>query len=257
MNHNPNPSFNESPSSLPGHSPVQAGSGAPSPIIVKERRQKKIIYLFFGLVILAVVLLLAMGIRQAILERRPLSSNIEMELTDEERAIKEQEVADALDAIAENPEDFSSYTALALAYEDLGNYVGAEKTYKKMNELSPLNFLSFSNLGNLYRRQQLYEAAEEMYLRTIANAPRKTDLTRPLVDLYTYNLPEKKSEIPKILEKGLAEVPNSVELLRQLAAFYRQEGPKEKAIEIYERLLPLDQDNETARKEYQQLINTD
>lgn len=210
-----------------------------------------------ALVVLAAVVLAALVVlagREAYLRRtaRVLPSST-VELAPERRKELEDTVATSIAVIRTNPQDFNAYVELALAHTELGNLEDAAEAYRTMNQRFPGNFLSYQNLGQLYEQTGKYEMAAEQYLIAIQNAPRNPHEYRFLVNLYTYKYRERASDIPRILQQGLAVIPGSVDLMGMLAVYYRDHGSREEAIKWYELLLVHDQSNTTALDELKTL----
>ncbi|MFH1099237.1 MAG: hypothetical protein V1723_04975 [Candidatus Uhrbacteria bacterium] len=201
-----------------------------------------------GAVILAV--LIGLVVREQYLRYRariipPYAANLD------ESKVKELQakIATQEAAIRQNSQDFNAHVELALAKAELGDRDGAAEVYRMMNQRFPGNYLSYQNLGVLYEEVGKYEMAAEQYLIAIQNAPRIPHEYRYLVNLYTYKLPERASDIPRVLLKGLVENPNSTDLMAMMAVYYRDHGQPEEAIHWYEQLLVFDQNNTTALEE--------
>ena len=203
-----------------------------------------------------VILLILVGfaVREEYLRYRarvipPYAANLEEARVKELRA----KIAAQEEIIRLNPQGFNPYVELALAKTDLGDREGAAEVYRTMNQRFPGNYLSYQNLGVLYEDAGKYTMAAEQYLLAIANAPRIPHEYRYLVNLYTYKLQERASDIPRILQKGLGENPGSVDLMAMMAVYYRDHGQPEEAIKWYEQLLVFDQENKTALDELKAL----
>lgn len=143
------------------------------------------------------------------------------------------------------PNDYSVLMQIAFYREHLGDPNTAINAYIKAGEVSPNNFLSFGNLGNLYVELGDYDRAEAAYKKALANDLQKGYLYRNLIDLYNQHMSAKKAEIEKILKEGLAipENSNSVELMIFLAAYYQDAGKKLEAIATMKQILSIDAKN--------------
>ena len=205
-----------------------------------------------GAVVLAAII--GLTIREVVVRRAARTiAPIAVDLAPEKRKTLEESVAKSRAAIAANAQDFNAHTVLALALVDLGDREGAAEVYRQMNQRFPGNYLSYQNLGTLYEEAGKYDFAAEQYLIAIQNAPRIPHLYRKIVNLYTYHAKERASDIPRILQKGLNEVPGSIDLMAMMAVYYRDHGQREEAIRWYEHLLVFDQSNTTALEELKQL----
>lgn len=178
---------------------------------------------------------------------------VAVELSAERRRELEAKVVKFTGDIRANPKDFNAYVELALARSEFGDRDAAAEVYRTMNEQFPGNFLSFQNLGKLYEETGRYDFAAEQYLLAIDNAPRIAYLYRNLVNLYTYHLPARASDIPRVLEKGLAIAPGNTDLMGMLAVYYRDHGDRAEAIRWFSHLLVVDPQNTTVIEEVKRL----
>ena len=205
-----------------------------------------------GAVVLAAII--GLTVREVVLRRAARTiPPIAVDLAPEKRKALEEQVVASRAAIATNDQDFSAHVNLALALTDLGDRDGAAEVYRQMSQRFPGNYLSYSNLGKLYEDAGKYDFAAEQYLIAIQNAPRNPHLYRNVVILYSYQSKERASDIPRILQKGLLEMPGSTDLMAMLAVYYRDHGDRAEAIRWYEHLLVFDQSNTTALEELKQL----
>lgn len=159
-------------------------------------------------------------------------------------------VREAVEKLKNDPTDVNSYVIVANYKREKGEYEEAIKIYKAALEVRPTDTLLLMNLAELYERTKEYSGAESAYLRVTENNPKWISAYRKLADLYCYNLKEKQSEIPKILNKGMENnSENELYFVGPLAVYYKDFGPKEEAIKWYKKLIDLDPTNETAKNE--------
>jgi tetratricopeptide (TPR) repeat protein len=165
-----------------------------------------------------------------------------------------QEIKEAYDSIKADPSKTDPYITIATWKRDKGQIDDAIKLYNAALEVQPDNTLLLMNLADLYLRNQKYAEAEKNYLRVVEVNPKWLAAYRGLADLYRYQMPEKQSEIPKILEKGLETNPeHELYFVGPLAIYYKDFGTKEEAIKWYGRLLELDPGNTTAKGELEEI----
>ncbi len=161
---------------------------------------------------------------------------------------------DAKAKIKIDENDFDAYNKKGFAEAELGYFSVAEEDYLKSEELNPANLFNLKDLVNLYLKIKNYSKAEEYYLKIIGFDPKNSPAYQGLVNLYYDFYPEKKAEIEKVLLKGIEQLPEDQNLLGLLGAYYRtiaKDIPK--TIEVYERLLKLQPDNDLLKKEIESL----
>jgi tetratricopeptide (TPR) repeat protein len=170
-------------------------------------------------------------------------------------AEQKEKLAQAEQATKDKPNDINSLINLANLQNQLGWTEEAIKTYEKALAINPTEILTLNNLANIYINLKQYEKAEELFLKIINNYPRWVQTYTDLVDLYRFNLPDKRDKIPEILQKGYENNPEKQAVfLRYLAAYHKDFGDKEKAIKNYQELLKIELDNITAKEELEELL---
>ena len=151
--------------------------------------------------------------------------------------ILKQDYELAVEKYKEDPDSFSSLMTFAFTYYQLGDFESARDVYIKVGEISPKNYTSFWNLANCLIRLKNYSGAEQAYLKTIENGPDQARHYTVLAELYWYNLPEKKEQIPDLYKKGLEQLPGNYDLLVNLAWYYKETGDKKNALKYYQEVI--------------------
>lgn len=140
--------------------------------------------------------------------------------------------------------DSEAWLNLGTMYKIAGDYEGARVIWEYLSAVSPGNYPSFANLGNLYHHYlNDYQKAEQNYLRAIGNNRAFIDGYRSLYELYRYSYAAKASEAPKILLAGIAANPSSTDLLILLAGYYKEKDDMANARTYYEKALALAEKN--------------
>lgn len=162
----------------------------------------------------------------------------------------------AYETLKKDPTNIDAYLTLASWKRDKNELTDAIKLYQAALSVEPQNTLLLMNIAELYVRNQQYPEAEAAYLKVVEVNPKWLASYRSLADLYHYQMPEKQSEIPKILQKGLDNnSENELYFVGPMATYYRDFGPKEEAIKWYERLIKIDPENSTAKAELEEIKN--
>jgi len=112
------------------------------------------------------------------------------------------------------------------------DYEGAEKALIKAGEIYPGSGLAFCNLANLYNFMlNKPELAVEKYKICIKNYSIHTQAYNDLADLYIKLDNYEKAK--EVIELGLSNNPGEPNMLIYAAYFYKDNGPKDKAIEYF------------------------
>ncbi|MBI5071365.1 tetratricopeptide repeat protein [Candidatus Falkowbacteria bacterium] len=160
----------------------------------------------------------------------------------------------AYDTLKNDPSDTSAYIKIAAWKKDNGKLEDAIKLYESALEVKPDDTLLLMNIAELYTRNEQYAEAAGAYVKVMESDPKWLAAYRSLADLYRYQMPERKIEIPSILKRGLeANSENELYFVGPLAIYYKDFGPEEEAIRWYERLIELDPENTTAKNELEEL----
>ena len=166
-----------------------------------------------------------------------------------------ENIQEAYSNFKEDPTNIDSYVTIARWKADKGQIEDAIKLYLAALEIRPVDTLLLHNLADIYIKQKRYIEAEELYLKIIENNPGWISAYRSLVDLYRYQMPEKHTELPEILEYAMKVnlAHMRVHFVQLLAVYRRDYGPKEEAIKWYEELVKLEPTNDMAKKELEEL----
>jgi len=138
-------------------------------------------------------------------------------------------------SLKSNTDAFDNWILLGSYRKIAGDYEGARDAWEYASAIRPLNYGSFSNLGDLYHYYlKDYPLAEKNLLISVKNKPENIAGYRDLYNLYAQSYKEKINEAPKILLSGLSKNPNNLDLLVLLAKHYAGAGDKVNAIKYYE-----------------------
>jgi tetratricopeptide (TPR) repeat protein len=157
--------------------------------------------------------------------------------------------------------DLAVLNNIGMIKRTLRDFDGAKETWNFLSLNRPKNSISFFNLGLLYAEDlKDNKKAEENYLMALKNSAGESgneQYYRAIVDFYTYNYPEKKTEIEKILLDVLKteQYAESVDILSLLATYYQNNGEKENALIYWQKILKLDPNNMAVKGEIERLKN--
>lgn len=153
----------------------------------------------------------------------------------EVRAQLAERLVDIQAKLAAKPEDFSSWVALSNVHKQGGDYATAVDILNYLSQVSPKNFISFYNAGDLYQNFiKDYPKAETNYLAAIANTPTNPEPYRSLYTLYTYQYKTDTTSAERILLKGAEAIPQATDLRILLAQYYRAHNQPTQAGQQYD-----------------------
>ena len=151
--------------------------------------------------------------------------------------------------------DVDFWIGMGNLYKVAGDYNRSAKAYIESALIGPENSVSYVNLARLYDKEiKDYVMAEEYYKKAIENKPTDEWLYIDLGKVYKYRLdiPEKQEEI---LLEGEKVIENNINIIRELSRVYSDSGNVKKAIEYLEKVIKVNPNNESLKKELEELKN--
>lgn len=167
------------------------------------------------------------------------------EFPDQVRKDLERQIKDLQEKIRADYDDLAFWISFGQLKKVIGDYEGARDAWEFASLISPLNSLSFHNLGDLYGYfLNNFELAEENYLQSIKNDPENVNAYINLADLYWQSgRADAQSAIPDLLLGGIennSKLDYKLSLMARLAKHYADAGENQEAIRYYREILKLD-----------------
>ena len=127
-----------------------------------------------------------------------------------------EKIKELVSSLKNDPANVDNWLILGVYRKILGDYDGAISVWNYVGVLSPTNYVSFNNLGELYAYQLKDNAkAEENYKKAIENGPSAIYIYRNFFDFYRY-FAKDMAKARAILEKGIAANPATSSDLKNL-----------------------------------------
>lgn len=153
--------------------------------------------------------------------------------------------------LEDNAEDVAQYTGLAFSWKVIGDTLNDKKYYYKALLVAeegldrfPRHAILNMNAGNLYKELGQYEKAEKKYRKAVEAAPGDPQTYLLLIELYKYSMKKSEAEIVKVYQDALSRLVNTLPLLNSFAAYLRDTGQKQRALEFYRELSKALPDNQ-------------
>lgn len=144
--------------------------------------------------------------------------NADLNLPDAAREEYFKRFTAATNALKANPEAFNAWLDLGKVHKNLNQFEKARDAWVRLGEVSPLNSISFGNLGDLYAWfLHEPEKGEQAYLMALKNEDDDINFYRNLAELYEKLLPVKRNEIKPLLLKGIEMAGTPVEKAELMA----------------------------------------
>jgi hypothetical protein len=134
------------------------------------------------------------------------------------RATVEQKVSAAQAILKSNPTDVNTWINLGIYQKMGGDYTATIASWTYAGKLSPTNYISFGDLGDLYA-YFLHDTttAEKYYTEAIANGPTQAYLYIQLAEIY-HDIDHNSAHALTTINQGLTKIPNDPSLLSYKAS---------------------------------------
>lgn len=131
------------------------------------------------------------------------------DISSDTKSIIQNKINEIVSSLNKNPADLPSWIDLGLYHKMAGDYSGAIIYFNYAGKLSPINFVSFSNLGDLYGFYLKDVAQSEInYNIAIKNGPKQEYLYYQLASVYR-DVSMDKDKAKETIERGLKVLPDS------------------------------------------------
>jgi tetratricopeptide (TPR) repeat protein len=164
--------------------------------------------------------------------------NYSSSITSDVRAIIDRSVSATATDLKKNPYSLQDWIGLGIAYKEAGDYQAARDAWEYASLLSPGNVVTFNNLGDLYHYYlKDYPKAESNFLQAIKNDKKYVLSYINLANLYKLSYQTNTTKAADILKQGIAANPEDIDLVIQLATYYKEKGDNANARIYYEQVL--------------------
>jgi len=156
------------------------------------------------------------GVPQPIpdLKSQVVFSGIGASLTPDTKTMVQQKVSVLQAALQKNPADFDSWINLGIYQKMAGDFNATIASWQYAGKLSPTNFISFGDLGDLsaYFLKDTV-SAEKYYAQAIKNGPTQEYLYIQLAQV-EHDIEQNTAKALATVNAGLSQIPNDPNLLQ-------------------------------------------
>ncbi len=161
-------------------------------------------------------------------------------------------------ALAIVPQAIEPLTGLVNVHVARGNLqAGVQRVERVVNE-SPANFLAWALMGHARAAAKEYALAETAFRTAIEKNP---NVVGSHIELAKFLARQRQGEAAaRAIHDGLKILPDNAALMAQLAELHRQAGRTKDAMQVYERMIEVDVENDLAANNLASLLldeNTD
>src|SRR3989344_4108988 len=135
------------------------------------------------------------------------------------------------------------YLQQGIEYEKKGELYKAIDSYKKASEVSPKEYVPYSNAGSAYYSMQKFAEAEDHFLKALELQPNNVSVYTKLYDLYYYGLNRNKEQMNAFFKDALENTNNDINIVKLYALYLEEINDPESALPIWQSLLKFEPDN--------------
>jgi len=149
---------------------------------------------------------------------RPVTSADYVPVSPEAKARASENILALQENLKKNPVDLPAWLDLGMYQKMAGDYQGTVLSWQYAGKISPANFISFANLGNLYAYFLKDNGLAEMYYKqAISKDSTQSYLYTQLAEVYR-DIFKDNAKAKVIIDEGLSKIPNDVNLLQMKAS---------------------------------------
>lgn len=138
---------------------------------------------------------------------------------------------------------YDEYLQMGISYETKGELINAIEAYQKASEISPKDYVPYSNIGSAYYSLKQFPEAETAFLKAIELTSNNVSVYTKLYDLYFHGLRRYPHQMNAFFEDAMKNTNNDINIVK-LYAFYLEEiNDPESALPIWQSLLQVEPDN--------------
>ncbi len=145
-------------------------------------------------------------------------------MPEDARKIILSNIATLITQLKEDSSSFKNWLDLATHYKIIEDYEGARDIWEFINETSPRNSVSFSNLGDLYHYNLKDFSKSEKNFKEAIERNLSVQSYIGLHELYKYSYKQDTTLAVDILVEGMLKNPTSIDLIITLANYYKERG---------------------------------
>ena len=139
-------------------------------------------------------------------------------ISPEAMALAVQKIKTLQTMLKSNPANLSAWIDLGIYQKQAGDYTGAILSWKYAGRLSPTDYVSRANLGNLYAYFLKDNSQAEVYYKdAISKGPTQVYLYTQLAEVYR-DVFKDLNKARAIVAQGLSKIPNDPSLLQLQAS---------------------------------------
>jgi len=138
---------------------------------------------------------------------------------------------------------YEEYLQRGIKYESLGELSNAINSYQKAAEISPKDYVPYSNIGSAYYGLQKFPEAETAFLKALTLTPNNVSVYTKLYDLYFLGMRRSTEQMTGFFKDAMKNTNNSIDIVKLYASYLENISNFESALSVWQSLLEFEPDN--------------
>ncbi|MEK7219393.1 MAG: tetratricopeptide repeat protein [Patescibacteria group bacterium] len=138
---------------------------------------------------------------------------------------------------------YDQYLQQGIEYETKGRLLDALKAYGKASEVSPKEYVPYSNAGSAYYSMRKFVEAEDHFLKALELSPSSVSVYTKLYEVYFYGLKRDAEQMKTFFQDALKNTNNDINMVKLYTLYLEEIKDFESALTIWQSLLEFEPDN--------------
>src|SRR3989344_225278 len=148
---------------------------------------------------------------------------------------------------------YEQYLQQGINFETKNDLNSAISSYKKAAELSPKEYVPYSNAGSAYYSMGKFTEAEKHFLKALELSPDSVSVHTKLYDLYFYGLKRSPEQMKAFFVDSLKDTNNDINIVKLYTIYLEKIEDFKPALSIWRSLLDFEPDNESYKTKVEAL----
>ncbi len=151
--------------------------------------------------------------------------------------------------------NFDENIQKGINYSSKGDSASAIESYKAASEVSPSDYVPYSNLGSIYFSQKKFPEAETAFLKALELKKNNVSVYTKLYEVYAYGMKKDFQQMNTFFTKAMKDTENDVNMIKLYASYLEEMNKLELALPIWQGLLKVEPDNVLYKAKIETLHN--
>jgi tetratricopeptide (TPR) repeat protein len=138
---------------------------------------------------------------------------------------------------------YDEYLQRGIKYESLGEISNAINSYQKARDISPKDYVPYSNIGSAYYGIQKFPEAETALLKALTFSPDNVSIYTKLYEVYFHGMKRNPEQMAGFFKDAIEKTHGNINIVKLYALYLEDIKDPESALPIWQGLLKVEPDN--------------